>query len=477
MKFDEYSSYDALGLADLVRKGQVSWEELAETAQRGIDAVNPTLNAVIGRIEAQNPAGDSNSPFYGVPFLMKDLMLISEGVPCDMGSRLFAGAFKAPIDSDLVRRFKAAGLVTIGRTNTPELGFNITAEPVLYGATRNPWDISRSSGGSSGGSAAAVAAGVTPIAHGSDAGGSIRIPAANCGLVGLKPSRGRVSAGPLNANPLHGMLSEHVVTRTVRDSAAMLDVLRGSEPGDPFVIAPPERPYLQEVGAPTGRLRVAVSLAGAFGATVDESIRNEIMRVACHLESIGHDVVEAAPAFDEAAYHSANMTYMYSFLTAGVLGGAQASGREPSLETLEATTLAGYEYGSTLKAIDLEMADMNANTVCRAVASFFGQYDVLLTPTTVGAALPLGFSNSNDPKYDAKSWYEHIFRHAPFTALYNFTGQPAISLPLGVDPGGLPVGMQFVGRFGAEDTLVRLATQLEVSLPWEARRPSVHVAS
>jgi amidase len=246
--------------------------------------------------------------------------------------------------------------------------------------------------------------------------------------------------------------------------------------GDPFVIAPPVRRYAEEVGAPTGQLRVAVSLSGTFNATVDEEIRKEVLRIARHLEGLGHEIVEDSPTFDEAAYHSANMTYMFSFLAAGVLGGAQMSGRKPSLDTLEATTFAGYEYGLTLKALDLEMADMNANNICRSVGAFFHEYDVLLTPTTVGAALPLGFCDSNDPKYDAKSWYEHIFRYAPFTALYNVTGQPAISLPLGTDPNGLPVGVQFVGRFGAEDTLLRLSAQLEESLPWSRRRPAVHVA-
>lgn len=476
LSLNEYSSYDGLGLAELVRKGEVSWKELAETAQKAIEAVNPDLNAVIGRIEPQEPAGDPGAPFYGVPFLMKDLILIAKDVPCDMGSRLFAGSFVPPIDSFLVQRFKQAGLVPLGRTNTPELGMNITAEPILYGPTCNPWDVTRSSGGSSGGSSAAVAAGVVPIAHASDAGGSIRIPAANCGLVGLKPTRGRVSAGPVNANPFHGLLSEHVVTRTVRDSAAMLDVLQGPGVGDPFVISPPLRSYAEEVGAPTGKLRVAVSFDGTFGAVVDDAIRNEVMRVARHLESLGHEVVEASPAFDESAYHSANMTYMFSSLAAAVLGGSQMSGRKPSLDTLEATTLAGYEYGLTLKALDLETADANANTVCRAVGSFFDQFDLLLTPTTIGAALPLGFCDSNDPKYNARSWYEHIFRYAPFTALYNFTGQPAISLPLATDPTGLPVGVQFVGRLGAEDVLLRMAAQLEETLPWSGRRPAIHVA-
>jgi amidase len=477
MKLDEYARYDGLGLAALVRSGEVSAGEVVETAQKAIDAVNPTLNAVIGRIEPRAQAGDRNAPFFGVPFLIKDLALHAEGVACDMGSRLVAGSFVSPHDTDLMQRFKAAGVVTLGRTNTPEFGFCSTTEPVLHGPTRNPWDTGRSPGGSSGGSAAAVAAGIVPIAHANDGGGSIRIPAACCGLVGLKPTRGRTPPGPEVGQALHGLGAEHVVSRTVRDCASMLDAVQGPGVGDPFVIAPPLRRYAEEVGAPVGRLRVAVSLSGMMDATIDDDIRGEVMRVARHLESLGHYVTETSPAFDETTFHTANMTYWCGFLAAGVLGIARSNGRKPSRETLEATTLACYEYGASLKLTDVELADMLANTVCRAVAPFFNDYDVLLTPTATGAALPLGFTNADDPKLGAKGWYEHLFRYAPFTALYNMTGQPAISLPLAVDAKGLPVGMQFVARFGAEDILLRLAAQLEQSLPWAGRRPGVHVAA
>jgi amidase len=477
MKVDEYAGYDGLGLAALVRSGQVSPSELADTAQSAIDAVNPTLNAVIGRIDPSAPAADRSAPFFGLPFLIKDLVLHAEGVTCDMGSRLVAGSFISPHDTDLMRRFKAAGLVTLGRTNAPEFGFCSTTEPVLYGPTRNPWDTARSPGGSSGGSAAAVAAGIVPIAHATDGGGSIRIPAACCGLVGLKPTRGRTPTGPEFGQPLHGLAIEHVVTRTVRDCAAMLDAVQGPGVGDPFVIAPPARSYAEEVGAPAGRLRVAVSLSGMMNAAIDDAVRSELMRIARHLESLGHEVTEASPVFDEATFHAANMTYWCGFLAAGVLGIAQLNGRKPSHETLEATTLACYEYGASLKLIDVETADALCNVVCRSVAPFFNDYDVLLTPTTTGAALPLGFTNANDSELGAKGWYDHLFRYAPFTALYNMTGQPAISLPLGVDAKGLPIGMQFVARFGAEDILLRLSAQLEESLPWSGRRPSVHVAA
>lgn len=477
MKLDEYASYDGLGLAELVKSRKVSSDELVATAQAAIAAVNPAINAVIGDIPPRPPAADPGAPFYGLPFLIKDLVLHAEGVANDMGSRLVAGSFVSPHDTDLMKRFRAAGVVTIGRTNAPEFGFCSTTEPVLYGATRNPWDTSLSPGGSSGGSAAAVAAGIVPVAHANDGGGSIRIPAAACGLVGLKPTRGRTPTGPEFGQPLHGLGIEHVVSRTVRDCAAMLDAVQGPGVGDPFIIPPPARPYAKEVGAPTGKLKVAVSLKGMMDAKIGDETRSEVMRVAKHLESLGHEVTEAAPTFDEGLFHTANMTYWCGFLAAGVLGVSQMNGRTPSRETLEATTLACYEYGASLKLVDVEMADALTNMVCRAVAPFFNQYDVLLTPTTTGAALPLGFINAHDPELGAKGWYDRLFTYAPFTALYNMTGQPGISLPLGVDGKGRPIGMQFVARYGAEDILLRLAAQLEQSMPWAGRRPRVHVAA
>ena len=475
MKLDEYTLYDGLGLAELVRSRQVSAEELAATAQTAIEKVNPTLNAVIGRVEPP-AASRPDALFAGVPFLIKDLVLHAEGVRCDMGSRLVNGTFVSPHDTDLMRRFKSAGLVTIGRTNTPELGFSLTTEPLLYGPTRNPWNTRRSPGGSSGGSAAAVAAGIVPIAHANDGGGSIRIPAAACGVVGLKPTRGRTPTGPEYGQPLHGLGIEHVVTRTVRDCAAALDAVQGSGVGDPFIIPPPARRYADEVGAAAGRLRIAVSLSGLMGVKVGGEMRDELMRVAHQLESLGHEVSEASPKFDEAMFHKANLIYWCGFLAAGVLGISQVNGRKPSPETLEATTLACYEHGLSLKLVDLEMADAFANIVCRSVAPFFGEYDVLLTPTMAGAALPLGFTKGNDPSLGAQGWYDHLFTNAPFTGLYNMTGQPAVSLPLGVDSEGLPLGMQFVARYGAEDMLLRLAAQIEAALPWASRRPSVHAA-
>lgn len=476
MKLDEYARYDGLGLAELVRNGEVSAAELAATARLGIEKVNPTINAVIGNIDSQSP-GPAGGPFAGLPFLIKDLVMHAEGVRCDMGSRLVDDSFVSPHDTELMRRFKAAGFVAIGRTNTPEFGFCSTTEPILYGPTRNPWNVGRSPGGSSGGSAAAVAAGIVPIAHANDGGGSIRIPAAMCGVVGLKPTRGRTPTGPEFGQPLHGLGIEHVVTRTVRDCAAVLDSVRGPGVGDPFVIPPPSRPYADEIGAPTGRLRVAVSLSGMKGARAGGDVRDAVMRVVRELETLGHEVSEASPTYDETMFHKANIVYWCGFLAAGILGTSQLNGRQPSPETLEATTLACYQYGLGLKLVDLEMADAFANIVCRSVAPFFNEYDVLLTPTLGERTVALGHLDANDPSLDAQGWYDRLFDHASYTALYNMTGQPAISLPLTTDSEGMPLGMQFVARFGAEDILLRLAAQLEQAMPWTGRRPAVHVGA
>ncbi|ABD06528.1 Amidase [Rhodopseudomonas palustris HaA2] len=480
LTLDEYAAQDGLGLAALVRSGDVSAAELAATAQRAIAALNPTINAVIGEVPAalHAPAAETEAAsFHGVPFLIKDLVMHAEGVACDMGSRFVHGSFVSPHDTELMRRFKAAGLMTLGRTNTPEMGFSISTEPVLYGPTRNPWDLTRSAGGSSGGSAAAVAAGLVPVAHANDGGGSIRIPAACCGVVGLKPTRGRTPTGPEFGQPLKGMGIEHVVTRTVRDCAALLDAVQGPGVGDPFEIPPPARPYLQEVGVEPGRLRIAFSLAGVMQAKIDPEMRDALLQVAKHLEQLGHHVEEASPVFDEAQFHTANLTYWCGFLAAGILGVGQFNGRTPSSELLEATTLACYERGLALTLVDGEIADAFTNMVCRSVAPFFRQYDVLLTPTMAAAALPLGFANGDDASLGAQGWYDRLFRHAPFTALYNMTGQPAISLPLCSDREGRPLGMQFVARFGAEDLLIRLAAQLEQSMPWKQRRPGVYVGA
>lgn len=480
MKLNEYAAADATGLAELVRSRQVSPAELADLARRAIDAVNPQINAIVASIddwEARLAAAPKDGPFSGVPFLIKDLVLHTKGAPCDMGSRLIKGRFVSPHDTDLAARFWRAGLVLLGRTNTPEMGFNSSTEPVLYGPTRNPWDPSRSSGGSSGGSAAAVAAGIVPVAHANDGGGSIRIPAANCGLVGLKPTRGRTPVGPEFGEPLHGMGIEFAVTRTVRDAAALLDAVEGPAPGDRFVIPRPARPYLAEVGALTGKLRVGVTTTGVSPATVDPAVRAVLDRTAKLLESMGHHVDEAAPSFDPTLFHTANFTYWCGFLAGGVAGASQMLGVTPTNENLEAATWACYQQGTRFSMLDVEMADTLANMVCRSVAPFFEQYDILLSPVLPAPPIPLGVLDQNDPSRDARGWYDFVFQHAPYTALSNLTGQPAISLPLGESPDGLPIGMQLTTRYGGEDLLFRLSAALEQAAPWSNRRPRIHTAA
>ena len=480
MRLDEYARCDGLELARLVRAGEVSARELAATARTAIAAINPQINAVIGHIdptEEDFASVPADGPFAGVPFLIKDLVLHARGVPCDMGSRLVNGGFIAPADSDLMQRFRRAGFVTLGRTNTPEMGFNASTEPVLYGPTRNPWNPAHSSGGSSGGSAAAVAAGVVPVAHANDGGGSIRIPAACCGLVGLKPTRGRIPVGPDFGEPLHGLGVELVVSRTVRDTAAALDATQGPGVGDRYVIPRPRRPYLAEITRKPKRLRIAFSAVVDSHSDAADPVCVQAMEAAAkRCRELGHRVTEAAPAYDADAFHRANLIFWASFCTAAIAGTAEMLGRTASPENLEASLWANYQYGLTLKALDLELAYALMNQTSRAVAPFFERYDVLLTPTLGVPPLKLGVLNANDPRLDAQGWYDRVFRWLPYTALYNMTGQPAISLPLAQSPAGLPIGVQAVARYGDEATLLALAAQLEEAVPWRDRRPPIHVS-
>jgi amidase len=473
----EYADYDALGLAELVRAGSVTPEELVACALAANAALHPQINAVIATLPDWRSAIDrrfADGPFFGVPFLVKDLGVLMKDVPCDMGSRLVHGAFVSPIDTDLMQRFRRAGVVTWGRTNTPELGFAATTEPLLYGPTRNPWDPARSPGGSSGGTAAAVAAGIVPMAHGNDGGGSIRIPAAHCGLVGLKPTRGRVPVGPLAADPLHGMAIEHVLTRSLRDSAAMLDAVEGPGVGDRYVIARPRRPYLQEVSEAPRRLRIAFSAAGPGAAPVDADCVDALRAAAELCAALGHDVEEAYPAFEWPVFFDASVLY-WSASLAGTIGRlARMTGRTPSPENLETSVWAAFQHGLSLKAVDLERADAQANVICRAVGQFFTRFDVLMTPTFAILPPKLGTFDANAPGMTAARWFEAGIAAGPFTGLFNMTGQPAISLPLGQSAEGLPIGIQFAAPYGDEATLFNLGGALEQAAPWAARRPAIH---
>jgi amidase len=476
MNYREYAAFDGLGLAALVARGEVSAAELAACARAAIEALNPKINAVIEVFDPPEAGADSDTaPFRGVPFLLKDLVIHAAGHLNEMGSRLAAG-IRMPHDTDLMRAFRAAGLVTMGRCSTPELGFCTTTEPLANGPTRNPWDLARMPGGSSGATAAAVAAGIVPLAHANDGGGSIRIPASCCGLVGLKPTRGRTPMGPDTGDALNGLGVEFAVTRTVRDAAALLDRVQGGRPGDPYFITPPVRPYRAELDQSPGRLRIAWTAGPWSGVPVDAEVQAALAETVDRCAGLGHVMVEARPEIDHERYFGATVTLWTANLANWVGELAHATGRKPGPDALEATTLACYEHGRRLTAVDLHQAIGVMNEVSRKVAPFFVGHDLLLTPTNALIPQPLGTYNANDPKLDATGWARHIFSFAPFTALFNMTGQPAISLPLARTPRGLPIGMQFVGRWGDEGTLFRLARQLEEAAPWPQLAPLLQTA-
>jgi amidase len=467
----EYIELDGLGLAELVRKREVKGAEVLACARRMLDSANPRINAVI-ETYAEPLAGsdDPAAPFLGVPFVTKDLVLHAAGQKIELGSRLAQGlAFEH--DTDLMARFRRAGLRTVGRTASPEFGYCPTTENVVHGPTRNPWDTTRSPGGSSGGSAAAVAAGIVPLAHASDGGGSIRIPAACCGLVGLKPTRARTPIGPDAAEGLNGLGIEFAVTRSVRDCAALLDAVQGAGLGDPYVAPQPSCSYTEAMNRRQEPMRIAVMSTAWGGQKTDCEVLKSLGDTVRQCEASGHSVTEAAPALDWDEFVSTTMVYWSANLTAWIDQVAAAVGRSIDTSTLEATTLACYRHGQTLKATDLLHAMDVANRIRRTFAAFFERYDVLLTPTLPTPPVSLGTVDANDSSLDAAGWTRKVFGFTPFTPVFNTTGQPAISLPLARVADGLPIGMQFVGRFGAEEVLINLAAQLERSMPWPRVAP------
>ncbi len=475
-----YTNYDGLGLAELVRSGEVSAGELLEDALAGIDALNPELNGITARLDdaarAEIAAGLADGPFSGVPFVVKELGIQCQGAPSRCGSKLTENLV-AVADSELMRRFRAAGLVTAGMSATPEFGFNPTTESVFYAPTHNPWDLSRTPGGSSGGSAAMVAAGVLPLAHANDAGGSIRVPASCCGLVGLKPTRGRVPTGPGFGDWLHGYAAELAVTRTVRDTAALLDAVQGPDIGPPSIIAPPARPYLDECAQAPGRLRIGFTGTPINRCAIHPHVSDALGKTVSLLESLGHDLVEVAFETDWHHYFEQLVVLWSSNVAWSIDAAANAMKRTPSLENLERVTWELYRSGRALRAVDVQGALANFNLVCRQTGALFEQFDVVLTPTLAQPPLTLGTLDQNAIGVDARAWTRQVFEWVPFTPLYNTTGQPAISLPLQWSPDGLPLGMQFAAKLNDEATLIRLAAQLESAQPWAARKPAVFYAT
>jgi amidase len=479
MNLSEYSNYDGLGLAELVRKKEVTASELAELAFSGVKDVNPQINAVIEvyqeRIEKADELFVPEAPFCGVPFFLKDFGAAEAGKPQEMGSRLSQG-YVAETDTYLTLRFKDAGVIILGRTTTPEFGLAATAESILTGATKNPWDLDRIAGGSSGGSAAAVAAGIVPVAHGNDAGGSIRTPAACCGLVGLKPSRGRVTMGPDWDELIFGLVQEFVVSRTIRDTAAMLDAVSQPASGDPFVIVQPRRPYLEEVNALAGKLRIAFSTESWAGIEVDPEVADKVKEVARLCESMGHSMEAAKPQFDIEPHYDALRMMSRSHLGFVCDRLAQIMNRSIDADHLEPITQKIYENAHNYSAADVISAKIALNKTRRKVGLFFEKFDLLLTPTIARLPAALGTIDLNHDE-GLKAWSSRSAPYSTFTNLANATGFPAISLPLCHSTEGLPIGMQFMARFRHEDLLLRVAGAFEEALPWIDRRPPVHVSS
>lgn len=468
---------DAMGQAELIRRKEISPLELVDAVIENINRLNPILNAVvipmfdIARKAAQDqiPQG----PFQGVPFLLKDLVAEYEGAPYTAGSAFLKG-YISKRDTELVRRYKRAGFITIGKTNSPEIGIGPVTQPRLYGPARNPWDTSRTAGGSSGGSAAAVASGLVPVAHANDGGGSIRIPASCCGLVGLKPTRGRNPLGPFYGELWGGLVAEHVLTRSVRDCAAVLDATSGPDIGDPYWAPPTDRSFLQAVEEPPGRLRIAFTDRTFSGTEVHPDCREAVRDVAKLCEDLGHHVEEASPQVDGSLLFE-NFTKVLAAEAARCIRDlGRIVGRQPTPEDFEPLAWGLAQRGEQMSAGEYLLALQDLHKLSRDVAQFFEKYDVFLTPTLGMPPVPVGsflMSEEDDPVETRRQ----MSAFTPFTSLQNVTGQPAISLPLHWNDENLPIGVHFVARFGDEITLFRLAGQLEKARPWKDRWPEASI--
>jgi amidase len=474
MPIAEYASYDATGLAELVRSRAVTPLELVDTAIGLIEKHNPTLNAVVWTMfdRARNMAKAPlpQGCFAGVPFLLKDSLGDLEGAPTRHGSALVP-ATPYTHNSTLTDRYLAAGLVPLGKTNVPELTLMPVTESRLYGPARNPWDVSRTPGGSSGGSAAAVAAGIVPMAHANDGGGSIRGPASCCGLVGLKPTRARTSVGPDIGEGWGGLEVKHIVSRSGRDTAAMLDATAGAAPGDPYWAPPLPASYLDEMAhAPKG-LRIALVRTRPDGSAPHADCLAAVDQAAALCQSVGHHVDLIDPPTWWAAAADP-FTVLYTTSQVNFIDSiCAATGAVPSPDHLEAYTLAVYELGKSFTAAQYQ-ASLNAmHQFGRAAAELHLHYDMLLTPTLGAPPLPIGTIDIEST--DLIASIAVMMEFLPFTQMANLTGQPAISLPLHWNPEGLPIGVQLVGRFGDEAGLLALAAQLEAAAPWASRHPAI----
>jgi amidase len=470
---DDYADYDGVGLAELVSKREVTPAELIEAAIARIERLNPQINAVVYKAYDEARAGADalpDGPFRGVPFLVKDLLIAVAGWPRTSGSRYGRGVVDAA-DSGLMRRYRESGVATLGKTNLSEFGIAGTTEGQLYGPCRNPWNLDHMVGGSSGGAAAAVAAGIVPMAHGGDGRGSIRIPASCCGLVGLKPTRDRSPHLPDGYDFAQGFVVEHVITRTVRDCAVMLDVTGRPEPGSPYAAPAKQDPYAEEIGRTPGRLKIAWSSLTANGRPVHAEVQAALEATASLLEKLGHEVIPRDLPVDQRALWGAQNAFSGANFAAGMRRMIEEVGREPQGDDFEPLTWASWKGGQRAGGMDAMADAQNLRVLARQALQLYETSDVFLTPTLSAPPPPLGYLSPvlNAPRDIGRRNGEFF----SFPGVANMTGQPSISLPLAWSSDGLPMGMMFTARYADEATLFRLAAQLEKEAPWKDRRPPV----
>ena len=472
--FEELAYMDATSQAALVRKKEIKPAELVEVAIARIEKINPQINAVVtamfdeGRRAASGPIPDG--PFSGVPFLIKDLLAGYKGVRMSFGTSNMMH-YVPDHDSELVIRYKKAGLIAVGKTNVPELGILPTTEPRVFGPCRNPWNLNRTSGGSSGGAAAAVAAGLVPVAHGSDGGGSIRIPASCCGIFGLKPTRGRNSLAPDFGDLMSGLVAEHVLTRSVRDSAAILDATAGYVLGDPYCAPAPERLFLKDVGKKPGRLRIAYLTGKLQGEDLSGDCLKALLDSVKLCEELGHEMVELKPDIRYEPLAQAFTTIQAAGCAVAVDGISFVARQKPARDQYENLTWGLYELGRKTTGGDYLFAVQTLQRICRDIQAAFQDYDVVMT--SVLGEPPVEIGTFDSPDDDLLKGWRRAAEFVPYTPIVNAMGNPAMSVPLFWNEEGLPIGTHFIGRFGDEATLLRLASQLEKARPWKKKRPPV----
>ena len=468
----EYEDYDGLGLADLIARKKISALELLHAVRQRAELWNPKLNALchlfFDKAEAQINENLGSGPFRGVPFVLKDLGVYLAGTITSGGSRVWKNNV-AEFDSTLVSRYKQAGLVIFGKSNTPECGLTTTTESVLFGQTCNPWNLERTPGGSSGGSAALVAARIVPMAHGSDGGGSIRIPASCCGVFGFKPTRSRVPFGPAQFEGWNGMAHHHALTISVRDSAALLDATGGQELGSPYFSSRPDRPFVEEARSDPGTLKIALITTAPDGITSDPECKSATLAAAKLCESLGHKIDEASLPVDAGLARRAFLDVLHVSIARVLVDAATKLGRSVTEQDVETVTWATFEAGRNTSSVAYARAIATLHQIGLTMANFQQRYDVVLSPTLAKPPVPLGALSLSQ---EVAKWGRAVMEFSPYTALYNITGQPSMSVPLHWTSDGLPVGVMFSGRFGEDAVLFRLAAQLERAQPWAGRKPS-----